>query len=109
LELALYWGDLIRSAGIVDATYEPVIADGVDRDAAIVRDYGLLVEDLAALLPDRSTPVALVKANVCRRLDQRLVQDGFNVINRGRVAPFPSTVNQKKFQIQFGEVLRSAS
>jgi hypothetical protein len=94
---------------LVDATYEPVNADGVDRDAIIVRDYGLLVDDLTAILPDRSTPLALVKANVCRLLDQRLTQDGFNVINRGRVVPFPSTGNQKKFQTQFGEILKSGS
>ena len=91
---------------LVDATYEPVNTEGVDRDAVIVRDYPLLRDDLSALLPDRSAPVVLVKANVCRLLDEKLTRDGFNVINHGAVAPFPSTGNQKKFHTQFGEILK---
>jgi hypothetical protein len=91
---------------LVDATYEPVNADGVNRDAVIVRDYELLREDLAALLRDRSTPVALLKANVCRLLEPRLLLDGFNVINRGRAVYFPSTGQQRKFQAQFTEMRR---
>ena len=93
---------------LVDATYEPVNAVGVDRDAVITRDYSLLRDDLASMLPDRSTPVVLLKANVCRLLERRLVEDGFNVINRGRVVYFPSTGQQKKFRVQFAEILRSA-
>ena len=92
---------------LVDATYEPVNVDEVDRDEVIIRDYELLRDDLATLLPDRSIPVALVKKNVCLLLDARLIKDGFNVLNRGRVVPFPSTGNQTKFQIQFSEIVKS--
>lgn len=60
---------------LVDATYEPV--DGLgerERDAVIVRDYPLLHTDLDTLLPDKSTPVVLVKVNVCRLLEPRLTK-----------------------------------
>jgi len=50
----------------VDATYEPVNVDGKDRDEVIIRDYPLLRDDLAAMLPNRAIPIALVKENVCR-------------------------------------------
>jgi hypothetical protein len=61
----------------------------------VIRDYHLLRDDLAALLPDRSIPIALVKENVCRLLERRLMEDGFNVLNHGRVVYFPSTGRQK--------------
>ncbi len=91
---------------LVDATYEPVNVDGKDRDQAITRDYHLLRDDLAAMLPDRSIPIALVKENVCRLLEPRLTDDGFNVLNRGNVVYFPSTGRQKDFQRQFSEILK---
>jgi len=94
---------------LVDATYEPVNVQGIDRDGLIIRDYELLRDDLAAMLQDRSVPVVLMKANVCRLLEPRLIQDGFNVLNRGRTVYFPSTGNQKKFQHQFGEIINDAS
>jgi hypothetical protein len=37
-----------------------------------------------------------------------LVRDGFEVLNRDRTIPFPSTGQQKEFQQQFGAILRSA-
>ena len=61
---------------LVDATYEPVNAlSGPARDKVIARDYPLLRDDLTALLPDRSAPLVLVKANVCRLLEPELVKD----------------------------------
>jgi hypothetical protein len=95
---------------LVDATYEPVNAlDGPDRDQVIARDYHLLRDDLAAILPDRSVPIVLIKANVCRLLERKLAEDGFKVLNNGRVVYFPSTGRQKDFQRQFSAILKSAS
>ena len=95
---------------LVDATYEPVNAlDDQGRDRVIVQDYSLLRDDLAAILPDRSVPLILIKANVCRRLERKLKEDGFNVLNNGCVIYFPSTGRQKDFQRQFSAILRSAS
>jgi hypothetical protein len=88
---------------LVDATYEPVNAMGKSRDEVITRDYELLREDLRSLL-GRSQPIALIKENVCRLLEPKLVADGFNVLNRGRVVYFPSTGRQNQFHNQFSAV-----
>jgi len=93
----------------VDATYEPVNVDGKDRDRVIARDYHLLRDDLAALLPDRSVPIVLVKENVCRLLERRLTEDGFSVLNHGQVIYFPSTGRQKDFHRQFSRVLKGGA
>jgi hypothetical protein len=77
------------------------------RDEVIVRDYPLLCDDLATLSPDRSAPVVLLKANVCRLLDERLTNDGFCVLNAGRAVYFPGNGNQRKFHRQFGEIVEA--
>jgi hypothetical protein len=61
------------------------------------------------LLPDQSTPLILLKANVCRLLERQLSIDGFNVLNSGRVVYFPSTGRQKEFHRQFRAILKSAN
>jgi hypothetical protein len=94
---------------LVDATYEPVdkIAKEAirDRDEVISRDYPLLIHDLASLIPDRSVPLVLIKANVCRILEPLLLKDGFGVLNGGRAIYFPSHGRQTEFKNQFGAVL----
>ena len=55
------------------------------RNRAIVGGYQSLREDLARLSPDRPAPLILIKENVCRLLEARLREDGFNVLNAGRV------------------------
>jgi hypothetical protein len=85
---------------LVDATYEPVNYNR-DRDAVIVRDYELLRDDLNELLTDRSVPLILIKKNVCEVLEPKLREDGFNVLNAGRVIYFPSTGRQREFHRQF--------
>jgi hypothetical protein len=93
---------------VVDATYEPVNAlNPPTRNGVIERDYPLLRDDLATLLADPSTPLVLIKQNVCRLLEPKLKQDGFNVLNHGRVVYFPAMGHQKKFEQQFKEVLKS--
>jgi hypothetical protein len=93
---------------LVDATYEAVnkLSDA-DRDGVIVRDYGLLRDDLSALMPDRSKPVVLIKANICRLLEPKLREDGFNVLNCGRSVYFPSSGRQPDFHRQFEAILSS--
>jgi len=94
---------------LVDATYEPVNkVTRSNRDRSIDRDYPLLRDDLARLTPDRLAPLVLIKANVCRILEPKLVQDGFNVVNRGIVIPFPCTGQQKRFREKFGLIMKSA-
>ena len=73
--------------------------------AMSVRAYPLLRADLETLLPDKSTPVVLMKVNVCRLLEPRLTADGFDVINKGVAIYFPSTGGQTKFHQQCAEIL----
>jgi hypothetical protein len=98
---------------LVDATYQPVdkLAKDAshDRDGVIAKDYPLLLEDLASLIPDRrSIPLILIKANVCRTLEPLLSKDGFDVLNGGSAIYFPSNGQQTKFKKQFGDVLSGA-
>jgi hypothetical protein len=94
---------------LVDATYEPV--DGIHnkkkRNEVIDRDYPLLVADLNRMVPNKSVPIVLVKANVCAVLERRLTADGFNVLNNGQSVSFPSTGRQKEFHVQFSAIMKS--
>lgn len=87
---------------MVDATYEPVnkLTDK-GRDEVIKRDYPLLFDDLASLTPDRLVPLILIKANVCRLLEHKLKEDGFEVLNRGIAIPFPASGRQTEFREKF--------
>jgi hypothetical protein len=91
---------------LVDATYQPVDKLGARRDAVIDRDYPWLRDDLTSLLAGRSVPLILIKANVCRRLEPKLIQDGFRVLNEGCVIRFPSTGNQNKFHEKFAPIAK---
>jgi hypothetical protein len=94
---------------LADATYQPVdkLSDS-DCDAIIDRDYQLLRNDLLSLMPDKSIPLILIKANVCRLLGPRLTEDGFRVLNGERVVYFPSHGRQREFHEQFLEILKLA-
>jgi hypothetical protein len=96
---------------LVDATYQPVDKltknASHDRDEVIVRDYPLLLDDLASLTPNQSIPLVLIKANVCRILEPLLSKDDFRVLNGGRAIYFPSNGRQADFKNQFGAVVSS--
>jgi hypothetical protein len=94
---------------LIDATYEPV-NDYTDKNKNLViaRDYPHLREDLMTVSPNQTTPVVLIKANVCRLLEERLRADGFKVINHGQIVPFPSHGQQGKFHFKFSELLQKA-
>jgi hypothetical protein len=101
---------------LVDATYEPVNKNSdtkrnmtiSKRNKVIDGDYQELRSDLESLMPDRSTPLILIKANVCRLLKPKLAADRFNVLNSDCVVPFPSTGHQTEFYRQFGAIVKSA-
>jgi hypothetical protein len=94
---------------LVDATYQPVDKltkeASHDRDAIIASDYPLLLDDLASLMPNRSIPLVLIKANVCQISGPLLSKDGFSVLNGGRAIYFPSHGRQTEFKQQFSTVL----
>jgi hypothetical protein len=95
---------------LVDATYAPVnrLSDTARRKI-IERDFQLLCDDLTKSTPDRSAPLILIKQNVCRILEPLLVRNGFNVLNRGTVVPFPSTGHQRLFHEKFDTILQRAN
>jgi hypothetical protein len=92
---------------LVDATYVPVNKGltAKQRDAQILSDYPLLLDDLASLGIGGNTRIVLVKANICRLLDRKLSSDGFNVLNRGMVVPFPASGNQTRFRQSISGIL----
>jgi hypothetical protein len=94
---------------LVDATYQPVNEmTPSERNAVIVRDYDVLRADLTALLPGRTAPILLMKANVCELLEPRLVADGFNVLNGGRRVPFPVMHHTERFHREFAALASDA-
>jgi hypothetical protein len=117
----------MRGWVLVDATYTPVNKPRGDRDRkkgrtarrglsqrrrrneVIEDDYPKLVGDLKGMLPDLSTPIILVKVNVCELLEAKLTADGFNVLNRGKRVYFPSHSRQPKFHRQFRAIVAEAN
>ena len=91
---------------LIDSTYKQINdLRGKDRDNEILDDYVLLVEDLKEINPTKSIPLILVKANVCKLLENPLTREGFRVLNDGVVIPFPSTGQQKRFHSKVLDVL----
>ena len=93
---------------LVDATYEPVNAlNKRDRDMVIEGDYSELCGDLKRLLAARwsDVPLILIKANVCRLLEPKLKENGFNVLNKCRIVYFPASGKQRDFDRQFREIV----
>ncbi|MDP3763054.1 MAG: hypothetical protein Q8Q92_00090 [bacterium] len=93
---------------IVDATYTPV--NGLSRrqrNKIIERDYPDLLGDLNTLVSKKKskTKIILVKANICRLLEPKLVADGFNIANAGAVVPFPAYGNQRKFCVEIQKLI----
>jgi hypothetical protein len=96
-------------SALVDATYETVNRYTLgERNRIIIRDYPLLCDDLVRLTRDRSAPLVLIKVNVCELLEDRLKNDGFNVLNRGVKIPFPANGHQVRFRKPFRVALESA-
>ncbi len=94
---------------LVDATYKQVDKhSNSERNKAMEQDYKELCGDLDRLMTNRSTPVILVKTNVCRLLMDKLVHDGYKVLNRGSI-PFPSHSHQPKFHRLFSELTAEAN
>lgn len=84
---------------IIDATYTPVnkLTDA-KRDTIITKNYSNLKDDLRKVMKTENTPLVLVKANVCRLLETRLIGDNFNVMNKGMIIPFPACGRQNEFK-----------
>jgi hypothetical protein len=95
---------------LVNATYSPVnhLKSMKKRNGAILADLPELIQDLKHTLGNQRVKVVLVKANICRLLEEPLKSAGFRVINNGAVVPFPSHNHQANFQENIKKVLREA-
>jgi hypothetical protein len=100
--------EFFKSKGylIVDATYKQVNSlTGDERNTAILSDFNNLVDDLERICPKKEIPIILVKANICRLLEERLTAKGFNVINNGAIIPFPAYGHQNRFHSEMNNIL----
>jgi hypothetical protein len=84
---------------LADATYSPVnhIKNVRKRNEGILRDLPDLIDDLRAIIGRQRIKIILIKANICRMLEEPLKAIGFNVINNGITVPFPGSGQQNKF------------
>lgn len=90
---------------LVDATYQPVNElKARTRENTILNSYSDLVDDLENLGNPNTIKFVLIKANICRLLEDRLITDGFHVVNKGVAVPFPSTGQQNNFRERIAEV-----
>lgn len=96
---------------LVDATYRPVnhIKNQKRRNRAILSDLPDLILDLKDIIESQQDKIniVLVKANICRLLEERLMAVGVNVINNKTVIPFPSHGNKERFHENIRKVLTS--
>ena len=82
---------------LVDATYRPL--DGLSeemREKEILKSYPALLGELSKVLPNKSTPITVMRARVRKALERALRDDGFTVLvnsefaalcRRGRFVP----------------------
>jgi hypothetical protein len=93
---------------LMDATYQPVneIKNQRKRNQAILKALPELIDDLNRTLPNRRTRLVLVKANICRLLEARLPDKGFNVLNDGTILPFPSRGHQGIFHERLQQLFK---
>lgn len=92
---------------LLDATYVPVnkgLSNG-ERDQIVLAGYEGLTRELVALSPQKSTPIILIKKNVCVLLEAKLLHDGFIVRNNGIVVPFPSRWQERRFREAIKQIL----
>ena len=91
---------------LIDATYTPVNhLTNTERNAVISQCFVELASDIKKLAEISDIELILVKANVCRLLESRLLSLGFNVKNRGTIIPFPSSGQQTRFFREARKVL----
>lgn len=95
---------------LVNPVYRPVnkLPDK-EADQVILDNYQNFVDDLRELLGDgiTSTPIILVKSNIFRLLEKPLVADGFHVINKGLMIPFPLHYHAESFHMKVSSLLHA--
>src|SRR5262249_19663155 len=76
-----------RGCLLVDATYRPLdgLSEGM-REEAILKSYPALLVELSKVLPDKSTPITVVKARIRKELERMLRNDGFTLLPNSEFA-----------------------
>ncbi len=75
-------------------------------DELILQNYKSFLLDLQELTKsNRSVPIILVKSNILRLLEKPLISDRFNVINNGKLIPFPLHYHAERFHKDVMELL----
>lgn len=81
----------VRGYVLVNPVYIPVnkLPDR-EADKIIIENYSTFLKDITGLIKNnKSTPIILVKSNILRLLEQPLLDDGFNILNKNLLIPFP--------------------
>jgi len=84
---------------LVNPIYTPInkIPDK-KADEMILENYPNFVDDLKGIMKNNlKTPIILVKSNICKILEGKMLNNGFNVINKGAMIPFPMHYHFKDF------------
>jgi hypothetical protein len=69
-----------------------------EADRLILGNYSNFIQDLETLTRgDKTIPIILIKSNILRLLERKLLNDGYNVINKGLLVPFPLHYHIKTF------------
>jgi hypothetical protein len=98
-----------RGFMVVDASYVPVNdLKGKYRDERTMSQSFALLEDIGILNPNKTIPLILVKANICRLMEPLLKKQGFLVVNEGTVVPFPSSGQQTNFREKIALVIEKS-
>ena len=101
--------EALKQKGIllINPTYVPVnkLKD-TEADKIIMGNYDNFVDDLLVHNPKKQIPLILVKANICRLLNDPLKKDGFAVLNDGVMIPFPVHYHQERFHKLVSEMIK---
>lgn len=93
---------------LINPIYEPVnkISDK-EADEKILANYSNFKKDLLKLLGNnKKTPLILVKSNICKLLEKPLLEDGFNVLNKGISVPFPMHYHFESFKNKIDNLIK---
>jgi hypothetical protein len=85
---------------LINPIYEPVnkLSEKL-ANKKILDNYEEFVQDLLNIIGQKKdTKIILVKANICRLLEGKLLESGFNVINNGVIIPFPMHYHFNSFK-----------
>ncbi|MCL5410260.1 MAG: hypothetical protein M1324_00170 [Patescibacteria group bacterium] len=84
---------------LVNPIYEPVnkLSDKI-ADELILKNYPEFLKDLKNLTKNKDVGIILVKSNICRLLENRLIGDKFNVLNNAKIIPFPIHYHFQQFK-----------